>query len=149
MQQPVDLDQVVGRVRSMLLEVAPAGWESIDLTVLATVIVYEVAGEVRLADGRSVGLELPEGIAREYQQIRKSMYQPDRGTWFSASLTLHRSAEPQVVFNFDDPPLWVPPLPTGTFSRDLAVYPRSPEHIPQWLADAVMDADAEETVTDR
>jgi hypothetical protein len=108
---------------------APAGWTRVALTVLASVLAYDFAAEVRMADGRGGDIELPAEVKTGFQQLRELMYEPERGTWFSARLVLEAGGEPAVSFNFDEDPRWWPALHPTAFCRDLEVVPRSEEHI--------------------
>jgi hypothetical protein len=126
---PPDAEAIVGA----LAAAAPPGWEQIKLTVKATVLVYNFATEVRLADGRPGELVLPREVKDTFMALRESMYEQDRGTWFSATIELRPGAEPEIFFNYDEDPRWMPPPAPTTFNRDLEVFPRSEEHIPPWL----------------
>jgi len=112
------------------------------LTVSATVLAYDFAATVRLADGRNGDIELPAEVTRGFQELRELMYEPDRGTWFSARLILRAGAAPEFSFNFDEDPQWWPALPPTAFCRDLEAFPRADEHIPAWLRQVLAEGDA-------
>jgi hypothetical protein len=125
-----------------LVAAAPPGWSEIVLTVSATVLAYDFAATVRLADGRNGDIELPDAVKRGFQDLRELMYDPERGTWFSARLTLRAGAAPEYSFNYDDDPKWWPPLAPTAFCRDLAAFPRADEHIPAWLREVLAEGEA-------
>ena len=130
-------DELTGGIASALAKAAPDGWVRISLTVSATVLAYDYATEIRLADGSSGDIDLPTEVRSGFRELRARMYEPDRGTWFSATLVLTPGAPPEYSFNFDEDPKWWPPLHPTTFTRDLAAFPRDEQHIPPWLRDLV------------
>jgi len=129
-------------VADALTAAAPAGWSEIVLTVSATVLAYDFAATVRLADGRSGDIELPATVKRGFQELRELLYEPGRGTWFSARLVLRAGAAPGYSFNYDEDPKWWPPLAPTAFCRDLEAFPREEEHIPAWLAQVLGEGEA-------
>ncbi|EMD26308.1 hypothetical protein [Amycolatopsis azurea] len=128
-------DELTTGIASALAEAAPDGWAKISLAVSATVLAYDYATEVRLADGRSGDIDLPAEVRGGFRELRTRMYEADRGTWFSATLVLEDGAPPRFSFAFDEDPKWWPPLHPAAFTRDLEAFPRDEAHIPPWLRD--------------
>ncbi|SRR6266536_6191878 len=125
-----------------LTAAAPPGWAEIALTVSATVLAYDFAATVRLADGRNGDIELPGEVKRGFQDLRELMYEPDRGSWFSVRLVLRAGAVPEYSFNYDEDPKWWPPLAPTAFCRDLEAFPRDEAHIPAWLREVLDEGEA-------
>jgi hypothetical protein len=127
-------ERAVDRISAVLREVAPKGWARISITVSATVLAYDYAVRVGMPDGTDGGdVRLPPEILAEFDEMRSAMYEPGRGTWFSARLVLERGVAPEVTFDFDGDPQWWPPLHPAAFLRDLQAFPRDEEHVPEWL----------------
>jgi hypothetical protein len=129
-----------------LAAAAAPGWSEVVLTVSATVLAYDFAATVRLADGRNGDIELPDAVKRGFPELRELMYEPGRGTWFSVRLTLRAGTEPgysfDYDFNYDEDPKWSPPLAPTAFCRDLEAFPREDEHIPAWLREVLAEGEA-------
>jgi hypothetical protein len=53
---------------------------------------------------------------------------------------VRRGLPPETTFNFDEDPRWWPYVPPTVFSRDLEAFPRTEEHIPEWLRAALVEA---------
>lgn len=126
-------DETESGIAAALAEGAPAGWARIKFTVSATVLAYDYAIELKLGDGRNGSMDVPPAAKAGFRELRERMYEPDRGTWFSATVELRAGAAPEFVYNFDDDPRWSPPLHPAAFSRDLEAFPRDDAHIPSWL----------------
>jgi hypothetical protein len=133
--------ELTARVGAAVVSSAPAGWARITLTVRATVVAYEFASELKLANGKNGSLELPEEVKAGFRELRTELYQPGRGTWFSARLTVEAGGRPEFSFNFDEDPNWWPALHPTAFSRDLAAFPREDEHVPPWLRELLDSGD--------
>ncbi|AXX29974.1 hypothetical protein APASM_2609 [Actinosynnema pretiosum subsp. pretiosum] len=123
---------------------ASDGWARIDLVIQATVPVQLTTVEVHSVDGTPLSLELPKVVTVDLLRARQRMYEPGRGTWFSASLTVFPDGGHQAEFNFDDDPGWDPPLHPVAFARDLEFFPRDGEHVPPWLAEQLRLAEVAE-----
>lgn len=79
-------------------------------------------------------LLLPE-VGRMLDRLRTGMYQPGKGTWFTARLTVDGSREIGAHFDHDTPPEFdVEPDPRS-FHHDIQWFPRGADHLPDWLLD--------------
>lgn len=116
---------------------APAGWNRVTLDVWANVHAYELAASAKNAEGRFAGEVRLADMVERLQDLREQMYREDRGAWLSARFVLHRGAEPEVTFNYDENPRWSPDLHPMMFVRDLEAFPRADEHVPDWLREMV------------
>ncbi|MEV6095092.1 hypothetical protein [Nocardia sp. NPDC051981] len=112
-------------------------WARLTLQVWANVMSYEVAVSAQDANGRSAGEVSQPAVTDLLVRLRNEMYEPDRGAWLSARFVLNRGEEPDISFNYDDDPQWSPDLHPLMYARDLEVYPRAEQHVPQWLQDRV------------
>lgn len=131
--------QAVGRA---MVDAAPDGWRRITLDVMAASDAVDTGIEVELADGTTsdedVLLEL-EGIDA-VDDLRRSMYEPGRGTWYLATVTVTSDGQVDATFDYDHAPYGgVKDGSPGGGNADPALlladhqrYPRDPEHLPSW-----------------
>ncbi|QYN22896.1 hypothetical protein [Amycolatopsis sp. DSM 110486] len=126
-------DPVPAEIATALGNAAPPGWAEIVLTVSATVVANDFALQVRMRDGSPGSMELPAPAKAAFRALRDEMYEPGRGTWFSAKVVLRPDSSPEFTYDLDGDPNWWPPLHPSAFTRDLEAYPRDDEHVPAWL----------------
>ncbi|ACU40297.1 hypothetical protein KCV87_23495 [Actinosynnema pretiosum subsp. pretiosum] len=136
-----ELVQVIGEA---LLGVAPEGFLRVDLVVRISVAARDLTATAYLADGRSLGLAVPEGVADAFAELRQLVHVPGRGTWFSARCAVNAPAEIHVGYNFDHDPKWDPEVPAAHHARDLEAFPRDEAYLPDWLRDRLAQAHDEE-----
>jgi hypothetical protein len=92
-------------------------------------------------DGDKVG-SLPKvgNVTNNVRSLRKAMYSPNGGTWFSAVFRVFRDGRMKASFNYDEEPVFTDPLGRprevmpAMYARDLEVFPRSAAATPAWLA---------------
>lgn len=134
-------DDLTGGIAAALAGSAPAGWARITLTVSSTVLADDYALQVQLADGRNGSMVTPPEVKDGFERLRARMYEPGRGTWFSATVELRAGAAPEFRYNYDEDPRWWPPLHPTAFSRDLEAFPRDDTHIPPWLRELLAEGE--------
>ena len=131
-------DRIAEAVAAMLHEVRDPAWA-------------EVAVEIAFADGFSQfrtwfrtgydGEWQPTGryagraedFAGLFAELRRLMYRPDAGTWFSARLTVSDQGDYRSDYDFDNEPRFDPPVAPDLYLKDLQAFPRHPSRIPGWL----------------
>lgn len=124
------LTRQVGRA---LLTIAPQDWTEIRAEYRSAGRHIEVdvfvSGPDRVAHPVRPPAEVVEGLGR----LRHGMYQPGRGTWLSAVYQLEPPSSFNAEFEPDVEPRWrrLPP-PIG-FQDELRFFPRTDDHIPDWL----------------
>ncbi|MFG2005804.1 TNT domain-containing protein [Spirillospora sp. NPDC048911] len=115
-------------------QLAPPGWQRIDLHCIATVAVNDVALTVLQEDGKAATAEsVPSELTDLLGELRRAHYVPERGTWFSVLFLIEPGAEAQRLYNFDYDPEWNPPIPQDSWRRDQIVLPRDDAYTPDWL----------------
>jgi hypothetical protein len=62
------------------------------------------------------------------------MYEPGRGTWFSARFSIDPPTKIYYNHNFNHEPVLTPPMAPAHYAEDLKMFPRHSEHIPGRLA---------------
>lgn len=87
----------------------------------------------------------PDSVVPLTDELRRVMYRPGRGTWFSAHWSITRDGgdaglSARVVFNYDDEPVWRWPAHPGLYALDLETFPRDEEYVPGWLRQKVNGA---------
>lgn len=102
--------------------------------------------DLRRPDG-SVDYALPpDTVLPLIDELRRVMYQPGKGAWFSARWTITNSSgngdkiSANVAFNYDDEPIWRRPAHPGLYALDLEAFPRDEESTPDWLRQKVDEA---------
>lgn len=139
--EQVEMREVIGR---SLLAVAPGGWQQIRLTFLCTVMVSSARLECTGEDGIVTQLDTPDVAIDMFDELRSSMYQPDKGCWFTAKYIIDNTGEYRVDFDYDNEPEFVPGITAGSYAADLEYFPRAEERIPAWLREKLQEA-AEES----
>jgi hypothetical protein len=118
-----------------LLDLAPEqGWRRIDLVSSMTVPAQDLGLTVIMNDGSTPTINPPVELNRTLAKIRTMMYQPGKGTWFSARFSIDPPASIHYNYNFDHEPVLTPPMEPAHYAEDLKMFPRDADHIPAWLA---------------
>ncbi|MDE3719889.1 hypothetical protein PWG71_00695 [Nocardiopsis sp. N85] len=129
---PEEMMDTVQEIADRTVAAVWGEWHEIVIDHKALVCAASSRVEVARADGREWDLLLPE-VARLLSRLRTGMYQPGKGTWFAARLTVKRSREIGVHFDHGNHPGFdVEPDPRD-FHRDAVRFPRTADHMPDWL----------------
>ncbi|MBK1788428.1 hypothetical protein [Prauserella cavernicola] len=132
--------ELIQEVCDTLVAAVPGGSRRVRLHVWASVVVFRLEFSVGTADGQAASVETPPELTGTLTELRREMYAPDRGTWFSAWFDLRAGEPPEAGFNFDRDPRWLPDVPAAVFARDLESFPRADEYIPRWLRERLAEA---------
>ncbi|MEU4742639.1 hypothetical protein AB0G02_19550 [Actinosynnema sp. NPDC023658] len=135
-------DELLQHIGGMLLDAAPEGFRRIDVLVRMTVAVQDATLKVYMPDGSTPEVMPPEGLNAAFQEMRQVLYQPGRGTWFSARCVVNAPVRIDITYNFDHDPRFDPPVPAADFARDLQVFPRDEAFVPDWLRAELVEAGA-------
>ncbi|MET0236599.1 MAG: hypothetical protein ABW224_18265, partial [Kibdelosporangium sp.] len=130
---PDRADEIIRRIGAHLLGGVPDGWRRLDYQVTMATMVEDHKLTAIMGDGAALTGNPPMELKPDLAELRKEMYQPGRGTWFSMRLVLDPPDAYTVHFNFDLDPGWEPPVPPEVFRRDLQAFPRDDAHVPDWL----------------
>jgi hypothetical protein len=124
------LTRQVGRA---LLTVAPVGWTRIHAEYRSAGRHIEVDVFVSGPDGTPHPVRPPAEVVEGLGRLRRGMYRPGRGTWLSAVYVIEPPSSFSADFEPDLEPRWrrLPP-PIG-FQDELRFFPRTDDHIPDWL----------------
>lgn len=66
--------------------------------------------------------------------LRRLMYRPDTGTWFSARLTVTAQGDYRSDYDYENQPRFDPPVDPALFAEDLRAFPRDSSHLPAWAS---------------
>ncbi len=61
------------------------------------------------------------------------LYQPGKGTWFTARCTITADGRMSFDFDYDNEPEWDIDVYPDAYAEDQEKYPRDEEHQPDWL----------------
>ncbi|HVK23747.1 MAG TPA: hypothetical protein VM677_20525 [Actinokineospora sp.] len=130
---PVEQDRLTKDVGRAMVRVAGQHWQKIEASYRSAGRHVEADVTVLAADGQEHVIRPPGEVVSGFARLRGGMYRPGRGTWISARYSIEPSGTFEVEFEPDIEPQWrrVPP-PIG-FMDELRFFPRSEEHIPDWL----------------
>lgn len=117
------------------------GWREVELDARCLVGYERLRVRVTGEDGRVRGGPVPFRVPVLVRRLRSGLYRPGRGTWFGFRLVCGPGAgEFRAAYDFDAEPAFdLPPLDFG-YALDLAYFPRSAEHTPDWLAERTAGA---------
>jgi hypothetical protein len=124
---------VIDTIARALVADLPAGWREVSAVYRATTSYAELDADVLLPSGETQLETLPEGLEDHFEELRREMYQPGKGTWLTAKVTVTSTGHFATDFDYDHEPAWSIPVDRAIYPADLAAFPRDPEHTPDWL----------------
>lgn len=119
-------------VGKALVRAAPSAWAKLEIHATGAGSMTETALDIHQPDGTvdTSGALDRDGRAACHD-LRESMFQPGKGTWFNATLTLDRAGKFNAEFDYDNPPFDGDADP-DLLLEDQRLFPRDPEHLPDW-----------------
>ena len=84
-------------------------------------------------DGRRISSLSSRDVDRAFSELRRVMYQPGVGSWFSVQMTVWADGHAKTEFNYDQDPVWGAPPGAVSFITDLQTYPIDEQNRPEWL----------------
>ncbi len=126
-------DELVNRIGMSLAEIAPAGWSQIQCEYRAVGKHVEADVTVFGADGSPVPVRPPAEVVSLLGRLRTGMYEPGRGTWLRAMLTVDPPGGVYADFVHHTQPRWRRTPPPLGFQDELRMHPRDDAHLPAWL----------------
>lgn len=110
----------------------PAGWQTVTAVYLATAPYAELDARFTGPDGEAAVDPLPDALEDDFETLRLQMYQPGKGTWLTARLTITPDGHYETDFDYDGEPGWSMPVDDEIYAEDLAEFPRDEQYIPDW-----------------
>lgn len=139
---------IVNQISAGLPERVAGEWSKLEFTDRHLSMYAEGVISVTYADGSKGTALPPRGTSELTEELRKLMYQPESGTWFSATWMVTRNPDgtldAKTTFNYDDEPNWDDEIHPGMYGMDLEDFPRSEDNIPEWLSSLLSDAEKAE-----
>ncbi|MFC4906533.1 hypothetical protein [Actinomadura gamaensis] len=132
LRTPREREAVNAAVRA-LRSAAPEGWERLGLEFRATIGIDSATFEIVEPDGLTRTAMPPGQAVGRMDELRRAMYRRDKGAWFTARLSVERSGRFSAEFDYDGEPDFTPPLGPSAYRVDFDRFPRTEEHIPEWL----------------
>lgn len=120
---------VIDTIARALVADLPAQWQQVSAVYRATTSYAELDADV---DGAQLD-PLPEGLEDQFEELRREMYQPGKGAWLTAKLTVTSAGHFATDFDYDNRPAWSIPVDEGIYAEDLSTFPRDPENVPAWM----------------
>jgi hypothetical protein len=120
---------VIDTIARALVADLPAGWREVTAVYRATTSYAELDATV---DGSQVD-PLPEGLEDHFEQLRREMYQPTKGAWLTAKLSITSDGHFATDFDYDTEPDWSIAVDESIYPEDLSVFPRDEAHTPGWM----------------
>jgi hypothetical protein len=131
---PEQQEEVLREIGQRLTGVLPPGWARATLTWSAVVGGGALASLSAVdGEGRSVRSDLPDGLGGPCGRLKNGMYRPGAGTWFTMTFELSADGSYTAGFDYDGEPEMAGYIPEH-FLKEVARFPRDPEHVPDWLA---------------
>ncbi|MGH3862248.1 ferredoxin [Actinokineospora sp.] len=130
---PAEQNRLTKEVGRAMVRVAGQHWQKIRAEYRSVGRHVEVDLTITAHDEQEHAIRPPTEVVSGFARLRGGMYRPGRGTWLVAVYEIEPPGGFAVEFEPDVEPAWrrVPP-PIG-FMDELRFFPRSDEHIPDWL----------------
>ncbi|NGY65456.1 hypothetical protein G7043_41845 [Lentzea sp. NEAU-D13] len=133
---PVQQDELLQLITGRLVLALPAGWKHLQVDYKAIGDHVEAGGLLRMTDGGMWGWDLPDEVPGLFARLRAGMARPERGTWLHATYWLDYPDNYAIEYNRQDQPRFLNPPPPPAHARELELFPRTDEHVPDWLGAA-------------
>lgn len=127
-----EAQELLTAVGRSLAQAGPEGWTALELKISAAGGMTSTTVSATRADGSiDHGAELDDDGDDAAADLRESMYQDGKGTWYNARLTLDSSGQLDADFDYDNPPF------DGDADSDLLIedqrlFPRDQTQLPAW-----------------
>ncbi len=125
-------------IADLLVARAPAGRDQIRLMYNAVGGHEEVIGHVLGIDGQLREWAPPGEVAPYYRRLRAGMYTDGVGTWTSASTVVEYPI--RLSIDYRNEARWHQAPSRWDVLDELERYPRSAEHVPDWMTTALPNA---------
>jgi hypothetical protein len=95
------------------------------------------------ASGGKDSAPVPRNVTTKAREIRKVMYKPGAGTWFTIRVTVTADGKVTSEFDYDHEPEFDTPISPSTYVTDQYVYPTDEDKQPEWLRRRLAEGYAE------
>lgn len=130
---PAEQNELLSQLATIALDNAPEGWLRIFAEYRAVGNYVESGAGIKWPDGRVTQLALPDAFWNLFWKLRAGMAGQETGTWISSLFRIQQPGTYEVKFNREVEPRWAANPPAAEFARELEMFPRTPENIPDWF----------------
>ncbi|WP_020664899.1 hypothetical protein [Amycolatopsis benzoatilytica] len=131
---PAEQDELLATIALALTETAPDGWQRILFDFMAIGRHANLSCGALLADGSTQQISVPRELSTPLAQLRRGMYVPNRGTWYTLSLVVDPPLTYRASFNEDDEPEFRTPPAQEHYVLDQERFPRDEDYLPLWFS---------------
>ena len=152
-----DPRQITADIFGMLAATAPQGWKQLNLHVQLVAQVANFAAAAMMPEDKeseegaresafgNVSTEsepaltavtlnlLPTSILHYVAHLKKLLYKQEVGAPYVLTFNFSSDGKANLTMNTNDAPRWANEVPTEAWQADLDSFPRTDEHIPNWL----------------
>lgn len=121
------------KIADLLVMRAPADRDQIRVMYRATGNHENMVGHILGIDGQLREWEPPHELSEYYRQLRAGMYKESVGTWSAASTVVGYPIKISINYLYKEDPRWRQPPPRTAVLDELEMFPRAPEHVPDWM----------------
>ncbi len=136
---PTEQDALVKQIGLTLMRAAPEEWRHVTAEYRATGRYFELAAEVRTADGSLRAWSPPQEVAGLFSRLRAGMYREGRGSWSNARYQLDHPSSYNLDFDRAEPS-WTTPPPPQAYLDEMRFFPRTDDNVPDWLRHRLQQA---------
>ncbi|WP_452603491.1 hypothetical protein, partial [Saccharothrix hoggarensis] len=136
---PTEQDALVKQIGLTLMRAAPEEWRHVTAEYRATGRYFELAAEVRSADGAVRAWSPPQEVAGLFSRLRAGMYRDGRGSWSNARYQLDHPSSYNLDFDRAEPS-WTTPPPPQAYLDEMRFFPRTDDNVPDWLRHRIQQA---------
>ena len=137
-------EQLIDEIALHLADEVEGDWSTLVFNHRNLSMFFTGRIDVHRPDGSFAYAKPPDSILALTDELRRVMYEPGKGAWFSARWTIAceggETPTTNVAFNYDDEPVWRWPAHPGLYAIDLETFPRDEERVPAWLRQKVTGA---------
>jgi hypothetical protein len=132
-----EVQEIIGEIFIAMRQEAPGRWENLQLIATSVGAGTDFTTKVTSADGGSTSFRLEHTTASACSKLRRTMFQPGKGTWYSAHFTINSAGECDVRYDYDSIPLDPDFDETledirDSLIEDQELFPRDQEFLPEW-----------------
>jgi hypothetical protein len=139
-------EQLIDEIALHLADEVDGDWSTLVFNHRNLSMFFTGRIDVHRPDGSFAHARPPDSVLSLTDELRRVMYVPGKGAWFSARWTIasreagEEANPPQIAFNYDDEPVWRWPAHPGLYAIDLETFPRDDDRVPGWLRQKVNGA---------
>ncbi|MCL2471914.1 MAG: hypothetical protein FWF25_09310 [Propionibacteriaceae bacterium] len=95
------------------------------------------------ASGQAISMTGSSAASQAFNELRRVMYKPGLGSWWSVRMTVWADGHAQTEFNFDEEPDNRFPPGGVAYLTDLQTYPIDEDKRPEWLRRKIVEGIAD------